>query len=398
MADTWQWNDFIKVESGDTLRNYAREHNFFIYPYDIFTGSDIAMFKNVKVKDPQKRFIVCVLSDMNEKDARDGQVIYGIKPWERMGDWESSAADSYEGALVRWNKRMKKTVVRMLKPPLRRFMAMEYSAMVTNIFLWGFLFFILSFNSTVSDFFHSHYILASLLFVILCSNIKNIFIKSYGEEIPREILRSWAGVSTHGFNEAFYEKAMQQREDLRQLCENSVPLYLLWRRGKLHPATPLTIEAADDGKDSSSKMYCQEIRNSLNRQISEISDLWTRIPDEAVKRCVECILKTLQEIQQAIFFSESSAKVLSARRIVNYWNDELISLLKSYMDLLNNSSDEAAGTKDKIEAVLQDLYPVYKKELGRITKAETMEIDAAIDIMRKEIDQVMNKGSDDYEL
>ena len=44
MADTWQWNDFIEVESGDSLRNYAREHNLFIYPYDISTGSDIAMF------------------------------------------------------------------------------------------------------------------------------------------------------------------------------------------------------------------------------------------------------------------------------------------------------------------------------------------------------------------
>ena len=130
----------------------------------------------------------------------------------------------------------------------------------------------------------------------------------------------------------------------------------------------------------------------MGGQISEIGDLRTRISDRAVKRYVEDILKALQEIQQAISVTESSAKVLSARRIVSYWNDELISLLKSYMDLLNNSSQEAVETKDKIEDILQDLYPVYQKELGRITKAETMEIDAAIDIMRKEIDQVMDKG------
>ena len=130
----------------------------------------------------------------------------------------------------------------------------------------------------------------------------------------------------------------------------------------------------------------------MGGQISEIGDLRTRISDRAVKRYVEDILKALQEIQQAISVTESSAKVLSARRIVSYWNDELISLLKSYMDLLNNSSQEAVETKDKIEDILQDLYPVYQKELGRITKAETLEIDAAIDIMRKEIDQVMDKG------
>lgn len=392
MAGTWQWNDFTEELSGEELRNYAREHNRFIYPYVLFTGSDIAMFKNVKVKDAKKRFIVCALDDMNEKDTKDGQVIYEIESWARMCDWESCAADSYEGAIARWNKHMKKTAAKMLKPPFRRFMAMESSSIVTNIFLWGILFFILSFNSSMSEFFHSHYILASLLFGLLCSNIKNIFIKSYGEEIPRETLRSWSEVSTHNFNENFYEKAMRQWENLRQLCENSVPLYLLWRRGKLQSDALLPIETADDGNDTNGKIYCQEIRDSLRGQIEEISDLRTRISDKFVKRDVEDILKVLQEIQQAVSFTESSAKVLAARRIVSYWNDELISLLKSYMDLLNNSSEEAAATKEKIEAVLQDLYPVYKKELGRITKAETIEIDVAIDIMRKEIDQVMNKG------
>ena len=248
MADTWQWNDFIEVLSGDELRHYAQEHNVFIYPYDIFTSSDIAMFKNVKVKDPKNRFIVCALNDMNEKDTKEGKVIYEIEPWARMCEWESCAV------------------------------------------------------------------------------------------------------------------------------------------------APPAIEAAESGEDTSSKIYCQEIRNSMGGQISEIGDLRTRISDRAVKRYVEDILKALQEIQQAISVTESSAKVLSARRIVSYWNDELISLLKSYMDLLNNSSQEAVETKDKIEDILQDLYPVYQKELGRITKAETLEIDAAIDIMRKEIDQVMDKG------
>lgn len=391
MAGTWQWNDFIEELSGEELRNYAREHNRFIYPYDILTGSDIAMFKNVKVKDAKKRFIICPLDDMNEKDTKDGQVIYEIESWARMCDWESCADDSYEGAIARWNKQMKKTAAKMMKPPLRRFVAMESSSMVTNIFLWGVLFFLFSFNSSVSDFFHSHYILTSLLFGVLCSNIKNIFTKSYGEEIPRETLRSWAGVSTHKFDEAFYEKAMRQWETLRQLCENSVPLYLLWRRGKLQSNALLPIETADDGQDTTGKIYCQEIRDSLRGQTEEISDIRTRISDKAVKRYVENILKVLQEMQQAVSFTESSAKVLAARRIVSYWNDELIALLKSYMDLLNNSSEEAADTKEKIEAVLQDLYPVYKKELGRITKAETIEIDVAIDIMRKEIDQVLNK-------
>lgn len=126
-------------------------------------------------------------------------------------------------------------------------------------------------------------------------------------------------------------------------------------------------------------------------QIIEISDLRTKISDKDVKRNVENILKILKEIQQAISATENSSKILSTRRVVSYWNDETISLLNNYIKLLNNSSDKASDTKRNIEAVLKDLYPVYKKELGRITETNTLEIDAAITVMRNEIDQVLNR-------
>ena len=68
-----------------------------------------------------------------------------------------------------------------------------------------------------------------------------------------------------------------------------------------------------------------------------------------------------------------------------------ISLLQNYTKLLNNSSDEAAETKNGIEEILKDLPQVYKKELGHITETSTIEIKASISVIRNEIDQVLNE-------
>ena len=144
-------------------------------------------------------------------------------------------------------------------------------------------------------------------------------------------------------------------------------------------------------QDITYQIYCKEIRDSLHSQIGEISDQRTKISDKAVKGYVENIIKILEEIQQTISVENASQKTISARRIVSYWNEETISLLQNYTQLINNSSDEATDTKTSIEAVLKDLYPVYKKELGRITETSTMEVKASIAVIRNEIDQALNK-------
>lgn len=392
---TWQWNNFILAGTGETLRTFAKEHDIFIYPYDILTASDIAMYENIKSKDHKERFIVCAVDDMMKKESKNGTTIYQITTWARMSDWNSYSAETYEVAIELWNKRMKETAQKLLKPPLRRFFSIEYTAIVKNLFAWGFVFFIVSLNNDVFYFLRDHYILVFSIFTLLCSNVKNIFVRSYGEEIPRDILRGWANVSTYKFNDNFYEDAMYQWSTLRELCENSVPIYLLWKRGKLQKieatAGVPVVEAPDKTKDATYKIYCQEIKDALHLQIIEINDLRTKVSDKAVKHYVEDILKILKETQQAISVTENSHKTLSARRIVSYWNDKTISLINNYIKLLNNSSDEATNTKCNIEQVLRDLYPVYKKELGNITKTDTMEIDATITVMRNEIDHVLNR-------
>lgn len=392
MAVNWQWNNFMLVSDGNALRRFAKEHDMFIYPYDIQTGSDIAMFEGIKVKDPKQRFIVCGADDMRKKKIRDGTA-YEISTWGRVGDWDKYCSESYEGAIGLWNKRMKKTARQLLKPVVRRFFLMEYPAIVMNLFLWGFIFFILALNNDVFFFFCDHYVFACSVFIILCSNVKNIFLRSYGEEIPRDILQTWAFANSTGHDEAFYEDAICQWPTLKERHDNSVPLYLMWKRGKLQPPgdDDKVMESHGEIKDTTYQTYCQEIRDSLRLQISEITNQRAKISDKIVKGYVENILKVLMEIQQSISTTGASQKAISAKRVISYWNEETISLLQSYTQLLNNSSDEAADTKNSIEDILKDLYPVYQKELERITETNTMEIKASIAVIRNEIDQVLNQ-------
>ena len=394
MAINWQWNNFRLTADGDALRSFAKEHGIFIYPYDIQTGSDIAMFEGIKVKDPKQRFIVCSMDDMKQKTVKN-ETAYEISTWSRTGDWDSYCSESYEGAVELWNKRMKKTAKYLLKPPFLRFFLIEHPAILLNICIWGVIFLITLSTNEVSSFFREHYIFTSSIFVLLCSNVKNIFLKSYGEEIPSDILQKWAIANTHGYDEKFNSDAIYQWHLLRERYENSVPLYLLWKRGKLRSSkkdvNPKAIESHGEQQDITYQIYCKEIRDSLHSQIGEISDQRTKISDKAVKGYVENIIKILEEIQQTISVENASQKTISARRIVSYWNEETISLLQNYTQLINNSSDEATDTKTSIEAVLKDLYPVYKKELGRITETSTMEVKASIAVIRNEIDQALNK-------
>lgn len=393
MAITWQWNNFKMAMSGDALRQLAGERGLFLYPYDILTGSDLVMLENIKVKDPKQKFIVCAVMDMKETESKEGQKIYAIETSAIMWDWDRYCADTYEGAIALWNKRMKKMARNLQRPPWQRFLCIEYPALGMNVFLWGVLFLILALSDAVSGFYHEHYLCSVLLFLLLCSNIKNIFLKSYGEEIPRSVLQSWAEANIRKFDRAFYEKAMQQRAARCEQYENSVPLYLLWKRGKLRAEDAEPVEDTAEAEDMTCRIFCQEIRETLQGQIDEIRDQRTKITSRTVKRYVEDILSILQEIRQAIAAAEDGSQILSVRRIVSYWNAELITLLRSYTELLQNSSDEAADTKENIEAILKDLYPVYKKELGRITRTQTMEIDAALTIMRSEIDQILDRRS-----
>lgn len=391
MAVNWQWNNFILTDGGDSVRNFAKEHDLFIYPYDILTGSDIAMFESIKVKDPKQRFIICGIDDMRQKKDKEGKIIYEISTWSRISDWDSYCSDSYEGAVSLWNERMKKTSQRLLRPPFRRFLLIEYPAIVMNLFLWGFIFFVVALNNDVFHFFCDHSIFTFSVFVLLCSNVKNIFVNSYGEEIPREILQNWAYANTYGYNGIFFDEAMHQWPALKEFHENSIPIYLMWKRGKLRKreAAAEIPKLSASTEDTSHQEYCEEIKAKLNAQINDLANERTKISDKAIKKDIEAVLDILREIQHVISYTDNAQKILSARRVVSYWNEEVISLLNSYMLLINNSSDEASATKSNIEAILRDVYPVYQRELSRINETNTIELNASISVMRDEIYQAL---------
>jgi len=398
MALTWQKYKFILAANGEALHNFAREHNLFIFPYDLRRTADIALYENIVTKNPSERYIICAVCDMKKLETDNNLTTYIFDNLEILENWNIRISETYEGAIYNWNVLMKNTANTLLKPPLQRIWDTEFPYAITKFVLYGILGFLFLLDNDNYHFFLEHNIVILTLFIIVCSNIKNIFLKSYWEEVPESFLFSWANADISKFDEEFFKDAMSAKEALKKLYENSVPIYLLWKRGKLRSQIREREKAEEESKnketpekevDNTYEVYCEEIKSSLSLQINEIRDLKTKIYDMAVKYDIDNILKILSEILQTISAEENSPKIISARRVVSYWNDELISFLKSYVELLNNSSDEAAKSKNNIENIIKDLYPVYKKELGRITKADTIEIDAAVKVMRDEINQAL---------
>lgn len=387
----WRWNNFILAGDGNFLRGYAKEHNLFLYPYDILTGSDIGLFENINEKSPEKRYIVCTTAEMLPKKSAEKN-LYHIVPSHTMAIWDSVSSSSYEGAIALWNQRTQTTAKRILKSFPWRFFAMEHSAIWLNVFTCFVVFFLLALNNSVYHFMTEYTYLTLAAYILLCSNIENIFTKSYGEEMPREIVERWAGWHADHYIEQFNSDAMLVWSEIKRLHENSIPIYLMWKRGKMRPRETVAElpSASATIEDTSHIEYCEEIKAELKAQINDLANERTKIYDGAVKKDIEDILDILREIQRVISSTDNTHKILSARRVVSYWNKEVLSLLSSYMLLITNSSDKAQATKENIEGILHDVCAVYKKELSHITEANTLELDATISVMRSEIDQALN--------
>ena len=151
---TWNWNNFTLVGDGNFLRRYAKEHDIFLYPYDILTGSDIALFENIKEKSPEKRYIICTIAEM--KPQKTSKNLYHIVPFHTGAIWSSMSASSYEWAVSLWNQRMQITAKRILKSFPWRFWDMEHSAIRLNACTGFVVVFLLALNNAVYDFLAEH--------------------------------------------------------------------------------------------------------------------------------------------------------------------------------------------------------------------------------------------------
>ena len=112
---------FYLLKNGDALRDFARKCNLFLYPYDILTGADMALFEDPEEKSPDLRYIVCSLEEMKPKGR--GDTAYMLKDVE-------VATGSYYGrspevAISFWNKRIQERAQRLLKPVFRQFLSLE---------------------------------------------------------------------------------------------------------------------------------------------------------------------------------------------------------------------------------------------------------------------------------
>ena len=102
-----QWNQFKLLGDGDFLRNYAREHNLFIYPYDLLTGSDIALFEDLDARRNDERYLICALSEVAPGSDKGGK-LYKLAPQAIYKHATACRGATYEAALAFWNERMQK--------------------------------------------------------------------------------------------------------------------------------------------------------------------------------------------------------------------------------------------------------------------------------------------------
>lgn len=395
------------VHTGDFLRQYAKENDLFIYPYDLLTGADIALYENTEAKEKRQRYYVCSLEELSMNKGKVGAYERPAK-CEFPAALRHEAAVDFEGALTNWNKRMREGIVRFQRPFWSRFFSIELGNIVFNA---GFLLIIYSVISAIPGLYSllKEYALP-FVFILLCSNIKNIFTKSYGEEIPRETLRDWAKIYGMHFQSEFYMTAMDGWREVQERHKTSLPVYLMKKRGLLQPKAdcgeklpelPQEIEGETEEvqglvqenkvEETDYQAYCQEIIEKLDNQTKEIGERRAKISDRMLRLYVEKIFKILREIRFALDNGYSEPKVIAARKVVSYWNEETISLIDNYIMLLNNSSQEAEDTKEHIMSLLEDLAPVYRKELGRITATHTMEVKASMEVLQKEIDEALSR-------
>lgn len=386
------WNKFKLVGDGDFLRKYAREHGLFIYPYDLLTGADIALFEDFETKKNDEHFLVCTMNDVKVRPDKL-EKIYRLSAHNRGRDVFACRGATYEAALAGWNKEMQKLAKTLLKPLPQRFLSIESNGLFLNVLGWGIFVYILGAIPFVHEFLRENVL--AIIFILLCCNLEHLFIYSYGEEIPRSTLELWAAPIRGRFSEGIYGQMMGEWEERKERHENALPWYLLWKRGKLRPGAEteeVAVEAAPAVEEEPEHLrYCREIRQKLTEQITTIEDQRTKIADRAIRRYADEVLKILGEIKQAVSPGTLETQVIEARKVVSYWNEETISLLENYLLLARNSSREAQDTQSSIAALLHDMAAVYRKELGRITANHTLEMKASMNVLQKEIEETLGR-------
>ena len=388
-----KWNQFKLLGDGDFLRAYAREHDRFICPYDLLTGSDIGLFENLEATRKEEQYLICAMKDVKLGSSK-GEKLYKIAPQGLYKNVFACSAATYEEALELWNRKMQQTAKNLLKPIPRRFLAMEMEGIFINVLGWGLFVLMLGFIPFVYEFLKENVLL--IIFILLCSNLEHLFMRSYGEEIPRRTLDLWAHPPKDKFSEGVYGQMLGEWEDLKERHARALPYYLLWKRGQLRGAAeeeeaaepePVPVQSEPDYRD-----YCREIRTRLKEQLKAIEEQRSKISDRSVRRYVEDILKVLKEIQRAVSLGASDSQVIGARKVVTYWNEETLSLLENYLLLSGNSSQEAQDTQSSIAGLLHEMTPVYRQELGRLTAGRTLEIKASMAVLQKEIEETLHRG------
>ena len=105
---------------GDALRKYAKEKDIFIFPYDLQSGADIALYENTEAKEEAQRYVVFSLEEVRPRHGKSG--LHELPETCDMGsNFRAQGAGNAAGAIGHWNKRMQERTQKLQKPFFYRF-------------------------------------------------------------------------------------------------------------------------------------------------------------------------------------------------------------------------------------------------------------------------------------
>ena len=162
----------------------------------------------------------------------------------------------------------------------------------------------------------------------------------------------------------------------------SVGVYFVGRKVIWKDAVLTVPDPVPEPKTEEEKAMA-ELRSERDRALSEMRRLNDSIADEAISRRIDHLEEVTGKIFQAV--EEHPEKRPQIRRFLQYYLPTTIKLLNAYdrMDDTGGEGANIAGTKGKIQDILDQVSLAFDKQLDSLFGAEAMDISTDITVLEQ---------------